>query len=124
MSLGSGALKVGRGPEHFRPRKGGIHSNPVSGNHPYRQLPTGTGHTETRSVEKYSPDPHAYQNGLKLLKGREGWELEPAKVRSDTDKMICRDQLEKKQSATPAKGRRLAPATTKHHITYASGVIR
>ena len=34
MSLGTGALNVGRGPEHFRPRQGGIHGNPVSGNHP------------------------------------------------------------------------------------------
>ena len=34
MSLGTGALKVGRGREHFRPRQGGIHGNPVSGNHP------------------------------------------------------------------------------------------
>ena len=25
MSLGTGALKVGRGPEHFRVRQGGIH---------------------------------------------------------------------------------------------------
>ena len=42
MSLGTGALKVGRGPEHFRPSRGGIHGNPVSGNHPCRQVPTGT----------------------------------------------------------------------------------
>ena len=35
-------LKVGRRPEHFRPRQGGIHCNPVSGNYPCRQLPTGT----------------------------------------------------------------------------------
>ena len=34
MSLGTGTLNVGRGPEHFRPRQGGIHGNPVSGNHP------------------------------------------------------------------------------------------
>ena len=25
MSLGTGALKVGRGPEHFRARQGGMH---------------------------------------------------------------------------------------------------
>ena len=43
MNLGTGALKVGlRGPEHFRPRQGGIHGNSVSGNQPCRQLPTGT----------------------------------------------------------------------------------
>ena len=42
MSLGTGALKVGRGTEHFRPRQGGIHGNHVSRNHPCRQLPTGT----------------------------------------------------------------------------------
>ena len=42
MSLGTGAVKVGRGPEHFRPRQGDIHGNPVSGNDPCRQLPTGT----------------------------------------------------------------------------------
>ena len=32
MSLGTGALKVCKGPEHFRPRQGGIHGNHVSGN--------------------------------------------------------------------------------------------
>jgi len=42
MSLGSGALKVGREPEYFRLRQAGIHGNPVSRNHPCRQLPTGT----------------------------------------------------------------------------------
>ena len=42
MSLGTGALSVGRGPEHFRPRQGGIHGNPVGRNHPCKQLPTGT----------------------------------------------------------------------------------
>ena len=42
MSLGTGALSVGRRPEHFRPRQGGIHGNPLSGNHPCKQLPTGT----------------------------------------------------------------------------------
>ena len=30
------------GPEHFRPGQGGTHGNPMSGNHPCRQLPTGT----------------------------------------------------------------------------------
>ena len=34
MSLGTGALKVGMGLEHFRPRQGGVHGNPTSGNHP------------------------------------------------------------------------------------------
>ena len=34
MSLGTGALSVSRGPEHFRPRQGGIRGNPVSGNYP------------------------------------------------------------------------------------------
>ena len=38
----TGALKSGRGPKHLRPRKGGIHGNPVSRNHPRKQLPTGT----------------------------------------------------------------------------------
>ena len=42
MSLGTGALKVGGGPEHFMPRQEGIHGNPVSGNHPCKELPTGT----------------------------------------------------------------------------------
>ena len=42
MSLGTGALNVGRGPKHFRPGQGGIHGNPVSGNDPCNQLPTGT----------------------------------------------------------------------------------
>ena len=42
MSLGTSALEVGRGPEHFMPRQGGIHNNPMSRNHPCKQLPTGT----------------------------------------------------------------------------------
>ena len=42
MSLGTGALKVGRGPEHFSPRHGGINGNLTSRNHPCKQLPTGT----------------------------------------------------------------------------------
>ena len=42
MSLETGALKVGGGPEHFRPRQRGTHANPVSGNHPRKELPTGT----------------------------------------------------------------------------------
>ena len=43
-------------------------------------------HTETGSVEKYLPDLHSYQKGLKLLKGREGWELESAEICSNTGK--------------------------------------
>jgi len=46
MSLGTGAFKVGRGPEYFRPRQGRIHGNPLNGNHPCRQLPTANLHTE------------------------------------------------------------------------------
>ena len=42
MSLGTGALKVGKVPEHFRLRQGGIHGNLLSRNHPCKQLPTGT----------------------------------------------------------------------------------
>ena len=42
MSLGTGALKVSRGPEHFSLRQGGIHGNPMSRNYPCKQLPTGT----------------------------------------------------------------------------------
>jgi len=56
MSLGTGALNVGRRREHFRPRQGGIHGNPVSGNHPCKQLPTGTV-TLNQISGKYSPDP-------------------------------------------------------------------
>ena len=41
--LGNLCLKCWQGgPEHFRPRQGGIHGNPVSRNHPCKQLPTGT----------------------------------------------------------------------------------
>ena len=40
--LGTGALNVGRGPEQFMPGQGAIHGNPMSGNHPCKQLPTGT----------------------------------------------------------------------------------
>ena len=42
MSFGTGALMVGRGPENFRAMQGGIHGNPMSRNHPCRQLPSGT----------------------------------------------------------------------------------
>jgi len=42
MSLETGALKVGRGPRHFRPKQGGIHDNSMSRNRPWKQLPTGT----------------------------------------------------------------------------------
>ena len=38
MSLGTGALNVGRAPA----KAGGIHGNPMSRNHPCKQLPTGT----------------------------------------------------------------------------------
>jgi len=72
-------------------------------------------------VKKCLPDPHTYLKGLKLLKGREDWELESARIRSNTGKMICQDQLENKQKATPVKGRRPALATISHHVTYASG---
>ena len=67
--------------------------------------------------------PPTYQKGLNPLKGREGCELESTKIRSNTGKMICKDQLENKQSATAAKGRRLALASTLHHVMYALGVI-
>ena len=82
-------------------------------------------HTETRSVEKYSPDPHTYQKGLKLLKGREGWELDSlahrqidlqqsARIRKNSSikhrlsdpqrsARICKDSLAHRQSATPAR---------------------
>jgi len=71
MSLGTGALKVGKVPEHFRLRQGGIHGNLLSRNHPSKQLPTGT-ITLKPDQEKHSHDPHTYRKGLKLLKGREG----------------------------------------------------
>ena len=67
-------------------------------------------HTKTRSVEKCLPDPYTYQKGLKLLKGREDWELESAKIRFNTGKMICQDQLENKHKAMPVNGRCLAPS--------------
>ena len=56
MSLGTGALNVSRGPDHFRPRQGGIHGNPMSRKHPCKQLPTGTV-TLNQISGKYSPDP-------------------------------------------------------------------
>lgn len=40
--LGISALKVGKGPKHFRPRQGGIHGNPMSGNLSCRELQNGT----------------------------------------------------------------------------------
>jgi len=53
VSLETGALKVGSEPKHFRSRQGGIHGIPVS-----------------------TPDPPYFQRDLKLLTGREGWELD------------------------------------------------
>ena len=40
--LGNLCLKCWQGPKHFWPRQGGIHGNPLSENHPCKQLPTGT----------------------------------------------------------------------------------
>ena len=57
------------------------------------------------------------KKGLKLLKGRKGWELESAKIHSNTAKVICWDLLENNQSVT------LALTTTPHLVTYALGVI-
>jgi len=42
MSFGTGALMVGRGPEHFSSMQGGIHGNPVHGNHLCGQPQGGT----------------------------------------------------------------------------------
>ena len=61
MSLGAGALKVGRGPKHFRPRQGGIHGNPVSGNHPCKQLLTGPLHSEPDQWKDTHLTPHTYR---------------------------------------------------------------
>ena len=72
MSLGTGALNVGRGPEHFRPRQGGIHGNPVSG---LQAVANWNRHTEPDQWKNAHLTPHTYQEGLKLLKGREGWGL-------------------------------------------------
>ena len=52
MSLGTGPFKVGKGPEHFWSMQGGIHGNPVSRNHPYRLLLTGTVTLKPDQVKK------------------------------------------------------------------------
>ena len=114
---------VGWGPDDFRSRHGGIHGNPMYGNQPCKQLPTGC-HTEPEQWE------NTRQKGLKHLKGREGWELDllasqqielqqPARIRKkhmlidllqsawiqmDSQKhrsklLICHNQLESKTLA-------------------------
>ena len=55
MSLGDGAQKGDGGLTLSKAKQGGIHGNPVSGNHPCAQPPTGTV-TLTVSVETYLPD--------------------------------------------------------------------
>ena len=57
--LGNLCLKCWQGSEHVRLRQGGIYGNPLSGNHPCKQLPTGTV-TLKQISGKYSPDPHTY----------------------------------------------------------------
>ena len=42
MSLGIGALQVGRGARAIQAQQGGIHDNPASGNRPLKFPPTGT----------------------------------------------------------------------------------
>ena len=123
MSLGTGAVKVGRVPEHFRPRQAGIHRNPLSGNHPCKQLPTGT----------VTLKPVQWKNThLTPILGKAAWNfwreggagsLNPQKFAQNTGKMIHQDQLKNKQSAMPSKGRPQTLATTPHHVTYTSGVI-
>ena len=101
MSMGTGALKVGRGAEHFRQRHGGIHGNPVSGKHPCRQLPSQLAPSHWSQSRGKIPTWCPYlPKRFETLKGREGWELESAKILSNTGKMISQDQLESKQSDT------------------------
>ena len=67
MSLGSCALKVSREPEYFRLRQTGIYGNPVSRNHPCRQLALSYW---TISVEKYSPDPLLTEKRFEASEGK------------------------------------------------------
>jgi len=105
MSLGTGAVKVGRVPEHLRPRQAGIHRNPLSGNHPCKQLPTGT--VTLKPVQWKSTH-------LTPILGKAAWNfwreggagsLNPQRFAQNTGKMIHQDQLKNKQSAMPSKGR-------------------
>ena len=57
MSLGTGALQAGRGPEQQAQQQGGIQGNPASGNHPCMQPPPGTVTLTRSSVETYLPYP-------------------------------------------------------------------
>ena len=93
MSLGTGALKVGRGPEHFRPRQGVSMATPWEGTIPVSSCQLAPSHW-TKSVEKYPPDhpppPILTKKSLKLLReGRAG-----SLIHSHTGKLICSDQLE------------------------------
>ena len=94
MSLGTGALNVGRRPEHFRPRQGGIHCNPMSGNHPCKHSAANWHrHTELdQCMENTHLTHHTYQRGLKHLTGREGLGLKLLQL----CKLIsmCEDQYE------------------------------
>ena len=90
MSLGTGALKVGRGSEHFRPRQRGIHSNPMSGNHPCKQLPTG------KVTLKPGQGKNTHLTSILTKKFWNFWREGRAGslIRSHPGKLICNDQLE------------------------------
>ena len=104
MSLGTGALNVGRGPEHFRPRQGGIHGNPVSENHPCKQLPSGTVTLNQISGKILTWPPHTHQEGLETSEreGKVGTEIGAplqvdvrgsAWIRKDSLKQMLNDPL-------------------------------
>ena len=75
MSLGTGAINVCRGPEHFRPRQGGLHGNPMSRNLPCKQLPTGTV-TLNQISGKYSPCPPYLPRRFETSDGEGGMETQ------------------------------------------------
>ena len=57
MSLGTGALSVGRGPEHFRPKAGRYPWQPLEQEPPLQGAAYWHCHTSNQISGKCSPDP-------------------------------------------------------------------
>ena len=74
--LGNWCLKGWQRAWYFRLMQGDNHGNPMSGNHPCRQLPTGTITLKPYQWKNTYLTPILTKRVLKLQKGREGWELE------------------------------------------------
>ena len=90
MSKGTGALNVGRGPEHFRPRAGRYPWQPREREPPLQAAANWHRHTELDQWKNTHLTPHTYQKGLKHLTRREGSGLKSLLL----CKLTCKDQHE------------------------------